>query len=63
MAKFAIIDGTDVINTIIADSKKIAEQITKKTCIEYTVEPAETGGTYIDGVFTRAPIVETQIEE
>jgi hypothetical protein len=51
MAKFAVIDGNKVINTIVADSKAIAEEITGKTCIEFTTEPAESGGDYIDGIF------------
>lgn len=65
MANFAVIEGENVINTIVADSKEIAEQVTGKTCIKYTNEPAEIGGTYINGIFTRAPRPEedTPIEE
>ena len=48
---FAVLDGINIINTIVADSKKIAEEVTGKTCIEFTTEHAETGGTYIDGIF------------
>ena len=55
MANFAVTEGNNVVNTIIADSKEIAEQITGKTCIKYTNEPAEIGGTYINGIFTQAP--------
>jgi len=51
MAKFAVLDGENVINTIVADSKTIAEEITGKMCIEFTTENAEPGGTYIGGVF------------
>ena len=51
MAKFAVIEGNLVTNTILAESKEIAEQITNKTCIEYTDEPAEVGGTFSNGVF------------
>ena len=50
---FAVIDGNNVINTIFADSKVIAEEVTGKTCIEFTTEPAEVGGTYIDGKFVK----------
>lgn len=51
MAKFAVIDGENVINTIIAESKEIAEELTGKTCIEFTTEPAGVGSTYVGGVF------------
>ena len=53
MPNFAVLDGENVINTILADSKKIAEEITGKTCVEFTTEPAETGGTYVDQKFTQ----------
>lgn len=53
MAYFAVLDGENVINTIVADSKEIAEEITGKTCIEFTTEPAEPGGTYVEGVFIK----------
>jgi hypothetical protein len=46
MANFAVLDGDYILNTIIADSKEIAEEITGKVCIEYTTEMAEPGGTY-----------------
>jgi hypothetical protein len=36
MATYAVIENGTVINVIVADSKEIAEQITEKTCIEYT---------------------------
>ena len=51
MSQFAVIENGIVLNTIIADSKAIAEEITGLTCIEYTIEPAEAGGTYSDGTF------------
>ena len=51
MANFAVIEGTKIVNTIVADSKAIAEEATGKTCIEYTTESAEPGGSYIDGKF------------
>lgn len=54
MAKFAVIEGSLVINTILAESKEIAEQVTGKTCVEFTTEPADVGGTYLDGVFTQS---------
>ena len=53
MFNFAVIENELVINTIVADSKETAEQITGKTCVKFTTEPAETGGTYVDGKFRR----------
>ena len=53
MANFAVIENNNVLNIIVADSKAIAEQVTGKTCIEYTVEPAEPGGTYVNNKFIR----------
>lgn len=38
MANYAVIDNQKVINVIVADSAEIAEEITGKTCIEYTNE-------------------------
>jgi hypothetical protein len=51
MKNFAVIEGTSVLNTLVADSLEVAEQITGKTCIEFTDEPAEIGGTYENGTF------------
>ncbi len=53
MANFAVLDGQNVLNIILADSKAIAEEVTGKTCIEFTSEPAEPGGTYEDGLFLK----------
>jgi len=53
MATFAVLDGQDVLNIILADSKAIAEEVTGKTCVAFTTEPAEPGGTYVDGVFLK----------
>lgn len=44
---FAVLDSNgNILNTIVADSKEIAEQVTEKTCIEFITEPAEIGGFY-----------------
>lgn len=43
MGNFAVVESGIVLNTIIADSKQIAEEITGKTCIEFTTEPASVG--------------------
>jgi hypothetical protein len=48
---FAVIEDGIVVNTIVADSQSIAEEVTGLTCIEYTTEPAEPGGTYSNGAF------------
>lgn len=53
MAKYAVVDGKNVINIIEADSVELAESITGFKCVEYTTEPAEPGGTYEDGHFIR----------
>ena len=53
MANFAIIENSNVINIIVADSKTIAEEATGKTCVEYTTEPAEPGGTYVNKKFIK----------
>lgn len=53
MANFAVLDGENVLNVILADSKTIAEEITGKVCIEFTTEPAEPGGTYANGIFLK----------
>jgi len=53
MPNFAIIENNIILNTIVANSKAIAEEITGKTCVEFTVEPAEPGGTYVNGVFLK----------
>lgn len=64
MANFAVIDGNDVMNTIVAESKAIAEEITGLTCVEFTTESAEVGGTYANGTFTkRKPYLSWVLED
>ena len=53
MSKFAVLEGTLIINTIMAESQTVAEQVTGKTCVAYTTESAEINGTYIDGKFIK----------
>lgn len=53
MATFAVIENGIVLNTIVADSKAIAEEVTGATCVEFTTEPAEPGGTYSNKKFIR----------
>ena len=38
MANYAVIDNQTVINTIVADSLEVAQEVTGQTCIEYTDE-------------------------
>ena len=53
MANFAVLDGNDILNIITADSLEIAEQVTGKECVLYTNEPAEPGGSYVNGQFIK----------
>ena len=53
MPNFAAIENGIVLNTIVAESKAIAEEVTGATCVEYTTELAEPGGTYANKQFTR----------
>jgi hypothetical protein len=47
MPNFAVIENDIVINVIVCESKKLAEEITSKTCIEYTDKnPASIGWSY-----------------
>lgn len=49
----AVIENSIVENILVVDSVELAEEMTGKTCIEYTVEPAEPGGTYVNGKFIK----------
>lgn len=49
MGMFAVIEDNVVINTILADSKSIAEEVTNKTCIEYTQDNPLGIGFIYDG--------------
>lgn len=51
MANFAVLDGENISNIIVAESKAIAEEVTGKVCVEFTIELAEPGGTYVNEVF------------
>lgn len=53
MANFAVIKNGVVINIIVADSNAIAEEVTGETCIEYTTELVEIGGTYENKKFIK----------
>lgn len=55
---FAIIENNLVENIIVAESKAIAEQVTSKTCVEYTdANPAHIGLGYDGSTFEQPPVV------
>ena len=60
MANYAVISGNSVTNTIVADTKAVAEEVTGLTCVEYTdANPAGIGYTY-DGTTFTAPEAVTE---
>lgn len=62
MKNFAVLDNNTVVNTIVADTKEIAEQVTNATCIEYNeANPAGIGYHY-DGEMFIQPLVEESTE-
>jgi hypothetical protein len=62
MANFAVIENGTVLNTILADSKAIAEEVTGKTCVAYTdSNPAHIGLGY-DGTTFEQPAQEEETE-
>jgi hypothetical protein len=63
MANFAIVEDTKVTNIILADSKAIAEEVTGKTCVEFTVDnPAHIGLGYDGTTFEQPALVEQPTE-
>jgi hypothetical protein len=59
MGNFAVIENGKVTNTILADSKVIAEEVTGKTCVEYNnSNPACIGLGYDGIIFEQPPIGE-----
>lgn len=64
MAKFAVLNGSNVINIIEAKTKKIAEEATGLECVQYTDEnPAGIGWSYLDGVFIAPVVIDETISE
>jgi hypothetical protein len=62
MAIYAVLNGNNVENIIVADSLEIAETVTKKTCIEYDdSNPAGIGWSY-DGTKFIAPTTESNTD-
>jgi hypothetical protein len=63
MATYAVLSENSVINIIVADSKEIAESVTRSECIEYTDEnPAHIGDTW-DGTNFVLPVTEELVDE
>ena len=58
MAIFAVTSGDSITNMIIADSKEIAEQVTKNVCIEHTPENPISQNWVWNGTKFIAPIME-----
>jgi hypothetical protein len=67
MATFAVIDNKVVINTIIADTLEIAEEVTGNICVEYTDDaPAGIAWNYDPETQTFSPpiiVEESELEE
>lgn len=54
MGNFAVIRNGIVVNTIAAESKANAEEVTGLTCVEYSIDDAPfIGFGYSDGVFEK----------
>jgi hypothetical protein len=53
MGNYAVIENNNVVNIIVAESQKIAEDVTGFACIEFEDETAEVGGTYENGQFVK----------
>lgn len=63
MATYAVLSENIVTNVIVADSKEIAETVTRSECIEYTDEnPGLIGDTW-DGTNFVSPVIEEPIAE
>ena len=60
MAKFAIISGNSVINTIVADTEETALEVSPQGCIaiKYTNEAPAAIGWFYDGTKFISPISE-----
>lgn len=58
MANFAVIENDIVTNTIVAESKAIAEEVTGKTCVEYTSSNAAHIGLGYNGTTFEQPVYE-----
>jgi hypothetical protein len=57
MKNFAVIEDNIVVNVIVADTLKIAEEVTGKTCVESTVENSAVIGLGYDGTTFEQPVI------
>jgi hypothetical protein len=56
MAFYAVVENSIVTDTIVADTLKIAEDLTGKTCVIFTEEnQAYVGLGYENGIFEQPP--------
>lgn len=55
MPSYAVLSNDVVINTMIADSKELAESLTGGTCVEFTVKDTVQVGFVYDGTTFKAP--------
>jgi hypothetical protein len=61
---FAVIENGIVVNVILCDSQEIAEQVTGKTCVEYTdANPAVIGLSYDGETFEQHVIPDPEAPE
>jgi hypothetical protein len=63
MANFAIIEDRKVTNTILADSKAIAEEVTGRTCVEFIQSNLAHIGFGYDGTTFEQPVQEEEPTE
>lgn len=64
MPNYAVIENNVVINTMIADNKNIAEQITEKTCVEFDESNvAHIGLSYLNNNFEQPEPIIIEIED
>lgn len=62
MANFAVIRNNIVINTIVAESKELAEQLTGYLCVQYFDENPAAIGFGFDGTTFEQPAVVQYVE-
>ena len=60
MTYFAVLDNNVVVNTIVADTKQVAEEITNATCIEYNQTSPAGIGYFYDGENFNPPTEPTE---
>ena len=60
MTNYAVIEHGTVTNTIVADSKEIAEEVTGRVCIELPEIDAGLGDTWDGEKFVKPEIVEVE---